>query len=307
MLTRRNVRINVFQTIFENNHLLETDSAKSAKKHFNQKIEQSKALFAACFHLSSLVCDYAILYAQQRASKHLPTAEDLNVSSKLAGNIVLQQLKKNESFAQVVKANHIHLLFDNEFVREIFLKLIATQTYQTYISSEERNSQDEKRIMEFITQHLIFEDEHMASHFAGLYMNWFNEFELLYLWIPRVYTNAQRHNFNEVLSTDKLAFGEDLLTCYYEKKSLIADIIKPKLINWDADRVALIDLILIHLGVCEFLYFQSIPVKVTINEYIDLAKSYSTPQSGQFVNGILDNIRKELEAGNKIHKVDYVK
>ncbi|MBK8684917.1 MAG: hypothetical protein IPN26_07900 [Bacteroidetes bacterium] len=77
--------------------------------------------------------------------------------------------------------------------------------------------------------------------------------------------------------------------------------------NWDADRVAMIDLILLHLGVCEMLYFESIPLKVSINEYIDIAKSYSTPQSGQFVNGLLDNVRKQLSDQNKLTKTDYVK
>jgi N utilization substance protein B len=80
------------------------------------------------------------------------------------------------------------------------------------------------------------------------------------------------------------------------------ELIKPKLKNWDADRIATLDLIILQMGVCEFLYFETIPTKVTINEYIDLAKEYSTVQSGQFVNGLLDNINKELSAENKINK-----
>ena len=80
------------------------------------------------------------------------------------------------------------------------------------------------------------------------------------------------------------------------------ELLKPKLKNWDADRIASLDLIIIQMGICEFLFFETIPTKVTINEYIDLAKEYSTPQSGQFINGILDNIHKELTAQNKIHK-----
>jgi N utilization substance protein B len=83
--------------------------------------------------------------------------------------------------------------------------------------------------------------------------------------------------------------------------------IKPKLKNWDSDRIAVLDMILMQMGVCEFLYFETIPPKVTINEYIDLAKEYSTPQSGQFVNGILDNIHKELLKDEKMHKVAFKK
>lgn len=83
------------------------------------------------------------------------------------------------------------------------------------------------------------------------------------------------------------------------------ELIKPKLKNWDADRIASLDLIILQMGVCEFLFFETIPTKVTINEYIDLAKEYSTVQSGQFVNGLLDNILKDLLAQNKITKKTY--
>ena len=82
------------------------------------------------------------------------------------------------------------------------------------------------------------------------------------------------------------------------------ELIEPKLKNWDKDRVALIDLLLLRMGVCELSYFPTIPTKVTINEYIDIAKQYSTPQSGQFVNGVLDNILKDLVKADKINKTD---
>ena len=82
------------------------------------------------------------------------------------------------------------------------------------------------------------------------------------------------------------------------------ELIEPKLNNWDKDRVALIDLLLLKMGVCEFLFFPTIPTKVTINEYIDIAKQYSTPQSGQFVNGVLDNILKDLVKDERIRKMD---
>ena len=91
-----------------------------------------------------------------------------------------------------------------------------------------------------------------------------------------------------------------------DKKTYAEDLIKPKLNNWDADRIAVLDMILLRLGVCELLYFETIPTKVTINEYIDIAKEYSTEQSGQFVNGILDNIHKELVAAGKIQKSSHL-
>ena len=90
-----------------------------------------------------------------------------------------------------------------------------------------------------------------------------------------------------------------------DKKGYTEEVIKPKLNNWEMERIAVIDMILLRLGVCELLYFDTIPTKVTINEYIDLAKEYSTEQSGHFVNGILDNIHKELIASGKIQKISH--
>ncbi|MFN5813666.1 MAG: transcription antitermination factor NusB [Bacteroidota bacterium] len=99
----------------------------------------------------------------------------------------------------------------------------------------------------------------------------------------------------------------NLLKTAIEKKDYTLEIITPKLNNWDAERIASLDMILIRMGICEFLYFETIPTKVTINEYIDLAKSYSTQQSGQFVNGILDSIHKDLQASGSIKKVEFKK
>jgi len=92
-----------------------------------------------------------------------------------------------------------------------------------------------------------------------------------------------------------------------DKREYLQELIVPKLKNWDPERIALLDMILMEMGVSEFLYFETIPPKVTINEYIDLAKEYSTQQSGQFVNGILDNIHKDLVAQGKMRKVDHRK
>ena len=110
-----------------------------------------------------------------------------------------------------------------------------------------------------------------------------------------------------MISGEKRDFAVNLLKTVEEKSEHLQTLIIPKLKNWDPERIALLDMILMKMGVAEFLYFETIPPKVTINEYIDLAKEYSTPQSGQFVNGILDNIHKELVAEGKMQKVDYKK
>jgi N utilization substance protein B len=114
-------------------------------------------------------------------------------------------------------------------------------------------------------------------------------------------------NFKEMMSEDKLLFAKSLLTTVLEKEEHLETYIVPKLKNWDAERIAALDMIIMKMGVSELLYFETIPPKVTINEYIDIAKEYSTQQSGQFVNGILDNIHKDLVNEGKLNKKEFKK
>ena len=113
------------------------------------------------------------------------------------------------------------------------------------------------------------------------------------------------YNLQDLIGEEKTKFAKDLLLTVTNKGEYAIELIKPKLKNWDSERIAVLDMILMQMGVCELLYFETIPPKVTINEYIDLAKEYSTPQSGQFVNGILDTLHKELLGENKIHKIEF--
>src|SRR5438046_3223241 len=109
-------------------------------------------------------------------------------------------------------------------------------------------------------------------------------------------------NLQQMPDAEKQSFAKELLQTVINKRDHVSGLIKARLKNWDPERIAVLDMILMKMGVCEFLYFPTIPPKVTINEYIDLAKDYSTAQSGHFVNGILDGIHKDLLAQNKIFK-----
>jgi N utilization substance protein B len=305
MISRRNLRIKVLHTIYELGQQNEQPNATIAKKYFDSKLEDTTSLLAAVTHLLYVLTEYVLIHANQKASKHIPTADDLNVNTKLAGNIIIQKLKKNESFSLIIKKNKLANLFDDEFIKKIFISLLESPEYKAYLSNPERNSIEEKKILETIIHNFIFKNEHTTSFLEEHFINWDSDFEMVESWMDKILITASNFSFERILSNEKLEFSHELIDCYYTKKDTIFALIEPKLVNWDAERVALLDLIILHLGICELLYFPSIPVKVTINEYIDLAKSFSTLQSGQFVNGLLDNVRKELMADNKIFKNEH--
>ncbi len=307
MVSRRNIRIEVVQSIFEANFQENELNKQLALKIFNEKINNTQALYAAIVHLTYLISQYVTIYANKKASKLLPTAEDKNINIKIAHNILMTKLKENTSFIDVIKKYKIANLFEEEFVKKLFILLINTDEYKQYIKNPLQNSLEEKNIIQTILNSCIFENEETANFLAEKYMNWYTDFEMLYSWNEKLLHNIKAFPFNEIISAEKMNFAKDLLNCYYDKKEIVFEIIKPKLANWDPDRIAHIDMIILHVAICEFLYFETIPVKVTINEYIDIAKEYSTQQSGVFVNGVLDNIRKELEQQNKIHKIAFEK
>jgi len=148
-------------------------------------------------------------------------------------------------------------------------------------------------------------DENFINHVEEHSMNWDDDCDMMIVLMTGFCQKYGAFKFDEIISEEKWEFAKDLLKCVNDKKDFCLELIKPKLKNWDAERIATLDMILMQMGLCEFLYFETIPPRVTINEYIDLAKDYSTPQSGHFVNGILDNIHKELLSDNKIHKKNF--
>src|SRR5215216_4531799 len=307
MISRRNIRVKVMQTIYTLSTLEQEvkpgEPVKLLQKHF----DQSKELLIYLSYFLTEVGGYAEKDAYVRSSKHLPSAEDRNVNTKIAGNEVLWKIKEDASFRQEVGRTKPEHTIDKEIVRKIYQQLTDSTSYRQYIQANERNHKEEKEILEFILNELMLNNEVFISHVEENFMNWDDDADMVLQVLRNLLQKPSSMDFKEVMSADKWEFAKGLLSTVLEKKELLETFIVPKLKNWDAERIAALDMIIMKMGVAEFLYFETIPPKVTINEYIDIAKEYSTSQSGQFVNGILDNIHKELVQDGNMHKVDFKK
>ncbi|HYF31516.1 MAG TPA: transcription antitermination factor NusB [Chitinophagaceae bacterium] len=305
MISRRNIRVKVMQTLYvldtQENQQPVQDSIKLLQKHF----DLSTQLFVYLVHLLTEVTRYAETDARNRASKHLPSAEDLNVNTRIAGNELLWTILELPSYKTALAAYKPHLLTDTELVKKWYQDLVETPEYKEYVASGARDKKSEKEILEFIFNAVLLPNELFQAHIEENFTNWDDDVDMALQLMQSFLQKPQSFNLQDMLGKEKWDFAKGLLQTVIEKKEVSLDLIKPKLKNWDPDRIALLDMILMQMGVCEFLYFETIPPKVTINEYIDLAKEYSTPQSGQFVNGILDNIHKDLVKENRMHKVAY--
>jgi N utilization substance protein B len=305
MISRRNIRVKVMQTLYSIDSMNGDVKPGEAISILTKKIEQSRLIFTYLVYFITEVARYAETDALQKASKHLPTEADLNINTKIAGNELLWKIVADTGFkAGIAELKPQHII-DTELLKKVYLQLVSSPEYAGYIEEQSRNNKLEKQILEFIFSNLMLPNEEFINHVEEHFIQWDDDAEMMNQLVLNYLNKPTGTGFTEILSKEKWEFAKSLLHTVLDKKETCLGLIKPKLKNWDADRIAALDLIILQMGVCELLFFETIPTKVTINEYIDLAKAYSTVQSGQFVNGLLDNINKELAAENKINKKTY--
>ena len=307
MISRRNIRVKVMQTIYTlsslEHQMKPGEPVKALQRHF----DQSKELFLYITYFLTEVAGYAEKDAYQRRAKHLPSAADMNVNTKIAGNEWLWKIKEDPSFRQEVEKTKPEHRIEKDLVRKVYQQLADSPLYKQYVASQERTSRSEKEIVEFIFRDLMLQNEAFISHVEEMFINWDDDSDMVIQTIDDLLQKPGSVSFSQLLTPDKWEFARSLINTVLEKNEHLESLIVPRLKNWDPERIAALDMIIMKMGVAEFLYFETIPPKVTINEYIDISKEYSTQQSGQFVNGILDNIHKELIRTNQLQKTDFRK
>ena len=310
MISRRNIRIKVMQSLYTVATMdeLQTDDSKAkCVSILNEKLNRSLDLYVTTILYILKVAQYAERNAQLNQSKLIPTDDELQNNTKIAGNLFLWQILSNETFTEKVKTSHLEEHVNEDWIKKIFQQLQQSDLYKTYIKKKDREQKYEKNIMRFIWEQLMLKDEALLEHFSDDLNGWDDDKDMIFMLVENFFKHNSTYNYLQLVSEEKLEYAQNLIRAVIEKDSMFQSIIEPKLRNWDPERVALIDTILLKMGICEFLYFPTIPTKVTINEYIEIAKVYSTPQSGQFVNGVLDNICKGFESENKIRKTAHFK
>ncbi len=293
------------QMIYATESVQDANSNPHPIKTLGEQINQTQQLFIYLLYFITEVAGYAEKDARNRASKNLVTLEDLNVNIKLAGNELLWKIKESPAFISMVKEHKADKLDNEGVVRKVYQWLLATDVYKNYINTQSRDKNSERDILQFVFTDLMLPDETFVSFIEEHFSNWQDDADMLRQLMMSFLSKPHGFDVRLLMTEEKWKFANDLLTTTMNKREYVTNLIKPKLKNWDADRIAQLDMILMRMGVCELLFFETIPTKVTINEYIDIAKEYSTEQSGHFINGILDNIHKELLQEDKIHKVNF--
>ena len=303
MLSRRNIRVKVMQLLFSKSRDKDLDF-KTVGDRFLDSIDKSYHLYLLNLYLISRICSKAELDLEKRRKKHLPSEEDKIFSAKIWTNELTQSIANHEELQKKFENLKFDTVLDDDLSLKFYKGFSKTEIYKAYISEEESAASHCNILLELFKY--LRASELYNELMEDIFPNWLDDKSLIIGVVKRtIKALPTDKSFAEAYYPDDdtiYNFGETLLNKVYKDDRYLEEVIQPALKNWDMERLALIDMILLKMAICEFLQFSSIPTKVTLNEYVDIAKNYSTAKSKDFVNGILDRILKKLDQEGKIKK-----
>ncbi|QTV04572.1 transcription antitermination factor NusB [Faecalibacter bovis] len=309
MLGRRQLREKVMQSVYAYNSLGTEGDERIVEKNLMKGIDQIYDLYIYLLNLVKVQQEIASNKIELVKNKNFPTQEDLNPNMKFVNNKMFKILSQNLELSRYTQNNKMYDwdIYDT-YPNNIFNKLVESDLYKDYMKNDVNSfDEDQEFIINFFVE-FIAEYEDLHDWFEGIQLNWADD---LYIANSMVHMTLKsfRSSSSPLISlfkvykdADDKKFTEELFRKTVRHQKETRQIVEDKASNWEIDRIATIDLIILEMALTEFLHFPNIPAKVTINEYIELAKNYSTEKSKIFVNGILDKTLKELKDNNNLPK-----
>jgi N utilization substance protein B len=281
----------------------------SEEKFLVYSMDSMYSLYLLILSLLIKVHDKAKDQQEKSQQKHLLTSEDLNPNMKFIQNSILVQISESESLKNAFQRYEIqNWELDNEYVEVIFRSILVSDIYLAYMNSKSSFNNQRQFIVELFKQ-VIAPNEKLYNYLEDRHLTWLDDLPVVNTALVKLLNKAKEKNSDDYFTPrlfkdeeDKL-FGVELLRNTVHNMDTYSEEISLKTQNWDKDRIADIDFVLLQMAICEFQQFPSIPTKVSINEYIEIAKEYSTPKSNVFINGVLDKIVKEYNEKDTLNKI----
>ena len=309
MLNRRHIRIKVMQVIYAFRGS-ESDDLKVNERFLDQSIENMYNLYLLILSLLIEIQAKAEDHLTKSQKKHLATAEEKNPSRKFINNELLLLLKENTLLKETLETRKVdNWKLDNEYVDVIFKALLESDLYKDYMATKTSTFKEDKSFVIDVFKEIIAPNEKLYNYLEDKNITWLDDLPVINTTIVKLLrkTNpltSQSHFLPKLVrDIEDKEFANGLLNKTVLNLTSLSKEIEGKTANWDKDRIANIDFVLLQMAICEFQKFPSIPIKVTINEYLEIAKEYSTPKSSVFINGILDKLVKEYSDKGTLNKV----
>ena len=309
MLNRRFLRVKALQSIYAY-HQSDNSNLPQAERQLLAGVDDLYKLFVYQLSFWVEIRQFAERRIEENKLKHFPTEEDLNPNMKFVDNRILKALDDNHHLAKLVEQYKINWADSREdFIRNMFVKLTETPEYGKYMANGKDSFGDDKSFLTMVIDTYMPENGLLYDYYSDRDLSYTSDYQLavylLWKFISELPSDFNANSMLPPVFKDEVE-DKDFVVKLFEKTLLHADeymeLVKANISNWDYDRLALMDRILIFMALTEFIEFHSIPVKVTINEYIEISKYYSTPESRRFVNGMLDRLSKQLSEEGKLVK-----
>lgn len=306
MINRRFLRVKVMQALYSYMQSANTDLSKAEKEMF-ANIDKVYELYVYLLNLLMDIHHSASMFIEDNKNKRLPTAEDLNPNKKFVENPILVGLLSNITLKKEIANRKVSWQNDFDLVKKLFNEIKASDEYKNYMSTTTSTIAEDKKFLENIVRNVIADSNVLEFWLEEKNIHWADDYFIAVNGLLKTIEGAKADG--SVTLSDLYKDAEDdkqfartlLAKCIIHNGEYEA-LISAKTQNWEIDRIAFLDVLLMKMAITEIMHVSSIPVKVSMNEYIEISKQYSTPKSKIFINGVLDKVVAELKAGNKIQK-----
>jgi len=286
------------------------DSLEKQNKFLKVSIDNTYTLYLLLLGLLIELRNHAKEQVELSSKKYLETSTDnFPDKNKFVNNQLLTQLSNNKQLQEELKKRKLNNWYLNgEYVKLIFKEIQQHTSFVDYMSTSKSNYDEDKTLIIDLYKSLIAPNDKIYDYLEDDKLTWVDDIPIVNTFIVKLLKKADAKKVESFFlpdllkDDDDLVFAKQLLSKTLLNNETFVKEIEGKTPNWDKDRIADIDSILLKMAICELLHFASIPEKVTINEYLEIAKEYSTPKSSIFINGVLDKLVKEYQKDGKLKK-----
>ena len=286
-----------------------SDNIEKQEKFLLNSIESILDLYLILMTILPELQKKEIDFIEKSKLKHLATKEELNPNLKFVKNAIFTFFEQNNALSIAVEKQKINNWKSNDDTIFSLLQEIKQSTvYQNYMETTKSSFEEDRNFVVELFETVIAPNEVLYSYLEDFKLTWIDDIPVVNtLILKQLNQLSEKENSFKIPATYKDSDDKDFAISLFRKTVLNEDKLEKefseKTPNWDISRIAEIDTIVLKMAICELLNFPSIPTKVTMNEYLEVVKEYSTPKSSVFINGILDNLVKEFEINNRINKI----
>jgi N utilization substance protein B len=308
MLNRRHLRVKVLQALYAFYQSGNDDILKAEKAMF-KAVDQMYDLYLSLLLTFPEIKNKAEHRIEENKKKLLPTDQDINPNMKLVNNRIIRLIEELPSLRSASENRKVNWVGDveQEMFRKMFLQIRESETYFSFMNNGEDNFEDDKTFMVHLFKEEIANFPPLYDYFEEKSIDWMDDIDLMCAMVIKTIKSFKEEEANIMPlykpEDDEKEFIRQLLRESIRNDKEHLQLIDELTQNWELDRIAKIDVILMQMAITELQVFKTIPIKVTLNEYIEIAKFYSTPKSSVFINGVLDKAIARLEKEGKIQKI----